>query len=185
MKQTNIQIILAVGLVLAAAFSRIALYPFTFSPIIGMALFGGAVIKDKKYAFLLPILAMLASDLMFEASGIAKGFWGWGQLVGYGILALITAIAFTLKSRNPLAIAGYSVGSSILFYLLSNLSFFLIDNPVYHLYSQDLAGLKQCYIMALPFLQKGLLADLTYSGLLFGSFYLLTNLLEKKSNYAS
>ena len=44
---------------------------------------------------------MLLSDIMFEISGIAPGFWGWGQLTGYGILATITLIGFTLKTGMP------------------------------------------------------------------------------------
>lgn len=184
MKKINIQVLFAVLLVIAAAFSRIALYPHNFSPIIGMALFGGSVIRDKKMAFLLPLLAMLLSDLMFEISGIAPGFWGWGQLTGYSILALITLIGFTLKKPNPVNVAGYSIGSSFLFFILSNLAFFLIDNPVYHTYTQDMAGLKQCYIMALPFLRNGLAADLIYSGLLFGSYYLLNQWVARKESMA-
>jgi hypothetical protein len=184
MKRTNIHFLVAALLILAAACSRIALYPHNFSPIIGMALFGGAVIQDKKAAFLLPLLAMLLSDIMFEISGIAPGFWGWGQLTGYGILATITLIGFTLKNRHAIHIAGYSIGSSILFYLLSNMAFFLIDNPIYHTYTQDLAGLKQCYIMALPFLRTGMIADLVFSALLFGSYFLLDQWVAKKESMA-
>jgi hypothetical protein len=32
--------------------------PYGFAPQIAMAIFGGAIIKNKKFAFLLPILAM-------------------------------------------------------------------------------------------------------------------------------
>lgn len=173
MKKPSYSLIVAILLIMAAAFSRVVMFPHNFSPIIGMALFGGAIIRDRKLAVLFPILAMFMSDLMFEVSGITKGFWGWGQLVGYGILATITLLAHYLKNWNPARIAASSIASSILFFILSNLSFFLIDNQVYHLYSQDLAGLQQCYIMALPFLRISLLADLVYSGVLFGSYYLI------------
>lgn len=184
MKQSSLHILLAAILILAAAFSRVILYPDNFSPIIGMALFAGAALKDKRMAFLFPILAMLASDIMFEVSGIAPGFWGWGQLIGYGILALITVMAFSLKKWNVVSIAGYSIGSSLIFFILSNLSFFLIDNRTYHTYTQDLSGLKQCYIMALPFLRSGLFADLVFSGILFGSFYLISRVVSTKNSIA-
>lgn len=173
MKQNKTNLILAIILILAAAISRVVMYPDNFSPIIGMALFGGAMIKDKRFAFVLPIFAMFLSDLMFQVSGIAIGFWGWGQLVGYGILALITVFAFRLKKVNPVNLVAFSLASSIIFFVLSNLSFFLIDNRIYHTYTQDLAGLKNCFIQAIPFFNYK--ADLVYTGLLFGTYYLITH----------
>ncbi|MBS1743262.1 MAG: hypothetical protein JST81_09525 [Bacteroidetes bacterium] len=172
MKQNRINVLLAVILILAAAMSRVILYPNNFSPIIGMALFGGAIIKDKRFAFVLPLLAMFVSDCMFEFSGIANGFWGWGQLVGYAILGVITVFGFRLKKVNALNVIAFSLISSVIFFVLSNLSFFLIDNKIYHTYSNDLAGLKNCYVQALPFFKWHV--DLTFSVILFGTYYLAT-----------
>ncbi|MEO6490703.1 MAG: DUF6580 family putative transport protein [Ferruginibacter sp.] len=174
-KQNRYGIMLAIGLVILAAVSRVLMYPDNFSPIIGMAVFSGAVIKSRKMAFLLPILSMFLSDVMFEVFHIAVGFWGWGQLVGYGILALITILAFTLKKINVVNVIGFSIASSIIFFLLSNLSFFILDNPTYHTYPQNANGFLQCYIQALPFFRTSLIADLVYSGVLFGTYYLVSN----------
>ncbi|CAN5717370.1 hypothetical protein BH11BAC4_BH11BAC4_25150 [soil metagenome] len=179
-KQNSGTILIALVLILAAAVSRVLMYPHNFSPIIGMAIFSGAVIKDRRLAFVLPILSMFVSDVIFEVFNIAPGFWGWGQLVGYGILALITVIAFSLKKINVINVAVYAVVSSVIFFILSNLSFFIIDNPVYHTYTQDTNGFIQCYVQALPFFRISLIADLVYSGVLFGSFYAITNYMVKK-----
>ena len=179
-KQNSTQFIIAVLLILIAAISRVIMYPDNFSPIIGMAIFAGSTLKDKRLAFILPIFSMLLSDIMFEVFNIAPGFWGWGQLVGYGILALITIIAFNLKKVNVKNVIGYSLMSSVIFYVLSNLSFFLIDNPVYHTYTHDSNGFMQCYIQALPFLRTSLVADLVYSGILFGTYYAITSIVAKK-----
>ena len=179
-KQHTSTIILAVILVVAAAISRVLMYPHNFSPIIGMAIFSGAVIKDKKFAFVLPIVSMFLSDVMFEVFKIAPGFWGWGQLVGYGILALITIIAFNLRKINVLNVIAYSLLSSVIFFVLSNLSFFILDNPVYHTYPQTANGFLQCYIQALPFFKTSLVADLIYSAVLFGAYYAVSNYVIKK-----
>ncbi len=184
-KQNTPTIILAIILILAAAISRVVMYPNNFSPIIGMAIFSGAVIKDRKLAFVLPILSMFLSDVMFEVFNIAPGFWGWGQLVGYGILALITIIAFNLKKINVVNVVGYSLLSSVIFFLLSNLSFFILDNPIYHTYTSDANGFMQCFIQALPFFRTSLVADLVYSGVLFGAYYLVTNYVIKKQQVAA
>lgn len=172
-KQNNTSLIIAGLLIVAAALSRVLMYPDNFSPMIGMAVFGGAVIKDKKLAFAFPVLAMFLSDVMFEVFHIAQGFWGWGQLVGYGILALITIIAFSLKKINVFSVAGYSIGSSLLFFFLSNSAFFVFDNPIYHLYPQNFSGYMGSLAGGLPFLKTGILADLVYSTILFGSYFLM------------
>ncbi len=174
-KQNTSTLIIAALLIIIAALSRVFLYPHNFSPIIGMAIFAGAVVKDRRLAFALPLLAMFLSDILFEVFNIAPGFWGWGQLVGYGILALITVIAFSMKRINVLTIAGYSVGSSLLFFLLSNSAFFVFDNPIYHLYPQNFSGYIGSLVGGLPFLKTGLVADLVYSGVLFGTYYLVKN----------
>ena len=184
-KQNTSTIILAIILILAAAISRVVMYPNNFSPIIGMAIFSGAVIKDRRLAFVLPIVSMFLSDVMFEVFNIAPGFWGWGQLVGYGILALITIIAFNLKKINVINVIGYSILSSVIFFLLSNLSFFILDNPIYHTYTSDANGFMQCFIQALPFFRTSLVADLVYSGGLFGAYYLVSNYVIKKQQVAA
>lgn len=181
-KQQNLSILIASVLILLAAISRVALYPHNFSPMIGMAIFGGAVIKDKRLAFALPLLSMFVSDIMFEVFNVAQGFWGWGQLIGYAIFGLITVIAFNLKKVNVVNVVGYSLISSVIFFLLSNLAFFIIDNPVYLTYSQDFNGFIMCYIKALPFFKTSVIADMVYSGLLFGVYYQVTKLLDVKNS---
>jgi hypothetical protein len=172
-KQSTSTLISAVLLIIIAALSRVFLYPDNFSPIIGMAIFAGAVIKDRRLAFALPLFAMFLSDVLFEVFNIAPGFWGWGQLVGYGILALITVIAFSMKKISVFSVAGYSIGSSLLFFFLSNSAFFVFDNPIYHTYTQDLSGYFATLIGGLPFLKTGIIADLVYSTVLFGTYFLV------------
>lgn len=179
-KQSTSTLIIAVLLIVIAALSRVILYPNNFSPIIGMAIFSGAVIKNRGLAFALPLLSMFLSDMIFELSGIADGFWGWGQLVGYGILALITVIAFSMKKINVLSVAGYSIGSSLLFFFLSNSAFFVFDNPVYHTYTQDFSGYIATLAGGVPFLKTGIVADLVYSTVLFGTYFLVQRYALKK-----
>lgn len=174
-KQSTSTILIAALLIIVAALSRVIMYPDNFSPIIGMAIFAGAIIKDRRLAFALPLLAMFLSDVLFELFTTAPGFWGWGQLVGYGILALITVIAFSMKKVSVLKVAGYSIGSSLLFFWLSNSAFFVFDNPVYHLYPSTFGGYIASLAAGIPFLKTGLIADLVYSGVLFGTYFLIQN----------
>ncbi|MEO6894437.1 MAG: DUF6580 family putative transport protein, partial [Ginsengibacter sp.] len=68
--------------------------PYGFAPMIAMAIFGGAVIKDKKFAFLLPLLAMFVSDglyqlLFINGVGNIPGFYD-GQLTNYILFGGLT-----------------------------------------------------------------------------------------------
>lgn len=183
-KQSTSTLIMAILLIVIAALSRVFMYPHNFSPIIGMAIFAGAVIKDRRLAFALPLLAMFLSDVLFEIFNIAPGFWGWGQLAGYGILALITVIAFSMKKSNVLSVAGYSIGSSLLFFLLSNSAFFVFDNPIYHIYTPDFNGYMATLAGGLPFLKTGIMADLVYSTVLFGTYFLAQQFVFSKKAVA-
>jgi hypothetical protein len=140
-------------------------------------LFGGAVIKDKKLAFALPLLAMFLSDFIFEVTNIATGFWGWGQLVGYGILALITFFGFKLKKINVQNVTGFSIASSLIFFFLSNTSVWIFDTTTY---AQNFSGWINCLAAGIPFLKHGLASDLVYSGLFFGVYVLLEKYAFKK-----
>ena len=180
-RQKSTLIIISVLLIVAAAFSRLALYPHNFSPIIAMAIFSGAVIKDRKWAFALPLVAMFLSDLAFEVSGLAPGFWGWGQVAHYCIYALITLFAFNFKKLNVQNVVLFTLAGSLLFFLLSNTAFFLIDNRVYHLYPQNGTGYINCLVAALPFFRTAVIADITFSIILFGSFYLVQEYALKRS----
>lgn len=169
MKNQTKDIIVATLLVLAAAASRVVLYPHYASSIIAMAVFAGAVFTNKQYAFALPLAAMLLSDVLFEISGKAPGFWGWGQLVSYAALGIITLFSYRLRKINFLNVAGFSLAGSIIFFLVSNFAVWAFGggNP----YPFTAAGLADCYVKAIPFFRNGAIADLVYSFLLFGTYY--------------
>lgn len=176
-KQDTSLVLIAILMIVAAALSRVFFYPFNYSPVIAMALFGGSVIKNKKLAFALPLFAMLLSDIMFEVFNVAQGFWGWGQLVGYGILAIITVFGFQLRKINVINVLGFSVASSLIFFFLSNSSVWLFDNSTY---AQNGAGYINCLVAGLPFLEKGLLVDAAYCAIFFGGFVLLERFAFRK-----
>jgi hypothetical protein len=66
-----------------------------------MALFGGSVIKDKRWAFALPIFSMFLSDLLYQAlynAGMTTipGFYA-GQFTNYVLFAGITVLGFMIR----------------------------------------------------------------------------------------
>lgn len=155
---------------LIAAFSRLIPHPFNFTPIAGMALFGGALLTDKKLAVAIPLIAMFISDIFL-------GFHD--QMLGvYISFIMISFIGFWLGSN-------YSVGKIVLASLSSSLLFFLVTNfycwLIYPMYTKDLAGLISAYTLAIPFYTNDvfgsffvntILGDLFYTGVLFGAYHL-------------
>lgn len=159
------------GTILAAAASRLIPHPPNFAPIGAMALFGGACFADRRAAFVMPLAAMLLSDL---AIGLLSGNLSIGlhQLtpVVYGSFALIVCLGFWLRTRRTLVpIAGAVVASSVLFFVVTNFAVWALGS----LYPRTWEGLVTCYVAAIPFFHNTLLGDATYATLLFGGLALV------------
>lgn len=152
-----------VAMILAAGLSRLLPHPPNFAPIGALALFGGAQFADKRVAFLVPLAAMLLSDLVL-------GFYahmGWV----YGSFALITCLGLWLRShRRAWPIAGASLLASSLFFLITNFGVWMNGTT-----ASGLAGLTACYVAAIPFFGNTLLGDGFYALVLFGGLALLEN----------
>ncbi|MDG1966837.1 MAG: hypothetical protein P8I41_01640, partial [Flavobacteriaceae bacterium] len=66
MKKINLTYIGIIALILFASFTRIIPHMPNFTPIGAMALFGGAYLKNKNHAFLIPFLSLWFSDLIIN-----------------------------------------------------------------------------------------------------------------------
>jgi hypothetical protein len=150
-----------------AALSRLLPHPFNFTPIGAMALFAGTYISNKKHAFLLPVLTLLASDILLQLVN-GSGFYR-DMIFVYGSFALITGIGFLLRGREQRqTIMVASLVSSIAFFLITNFGTWLM----WDIYPKTGAGLISCYIAGIPFFKGTIMGDLFYNLALFGSFAL-------------
>src|SRR5437899_383883 len=101
------------GMILAAAASRLIPHPPNFSPITAMALLGGACFVEKRWAFVVPLAAMLVSDVLLGFHRLMPGV--------YGSFALIVCLGFWLRSRRAaLPIACAALAGSLLFFIVTN-----------------------------------------------------------------
>ncbi|MCH8317918.1 MAG: hypothetical protein IIA88_05385 [Bacteroidetes bacterium] len=169
MKTTNDKIHLTVlaGIIVLAAISRLIPHPPNFTPIAAMALFGGAYFSKRSYAFIVPLIAMLISDMLImrfvyaHISTIPEYFISSATISVYISFALIVLIGMMLRNNvRPLPIIGAALSSSVLFFLITN--FAVWSGSTY--YPQNLPGLIACYGAAIPF----------YRGEIFGSFFFNT-----------
>lgn len=153
---------LVATMILAAAASRLLPHPPNMTSVAGIALFGGAMLSDKRLAFVVTLGALFLSDLLL-------GFHNQMPAV-YGSFALVVCLGLWLQSRrSPFTIAGAAVASSILFFIVVDFGIWAMGD----MYPRTLAGLIACYTAALPFLRNQMMGDLLYTAVLFGGFALL------------
>jgi hypothetical protein len=150
--------------------------PYGFAPQIAIAVFCGAVIKNKKWSFLLPLASMFLSDLLYHVlytNGLSSipGFYE-GQLTNYILFASLTVFGFMIRSFNWKNIFAASLLAPSVYFILSN--FLVWTSGAGYVRSKTFAGLMQCFADGLPFYKGSILATLFFSAVFFGSYYLLT-----------
>lgn len=150
---------------------------YGFAPQLAIALFSGYLFSNnKKWAFLLPILSMFLSDVIFEILyhynlSDMKGFYGYGQILNYSFFIVVTAIGFLIKKANFIRIATASIVGPTLYFLISNFSVWMGGGGYGH--AKDLTGLIACMADGLPFYKNSLVGTLLFSTILFGSYYFI------------
>lgn len=179
MRNNKTTILVFVLLIVAAALYRVwDNRPMGFAPQIAMALFAGSVIKDKKFSFLVPILSMLISDVLYyflakqglsELAGVYEGQW-----VNYLLFISITVIGFFIKPNRVGHIIVGSLAGAVFFFIASNFFQWLgggldINSQPY---PKTWDGLMSCLLAGVPFFKNSVWATLCFNAIFFGSYYL-------------
>ena len=157
--------ILAAVLIFLAAVVRILPHPWNFTPIGAMALFSGVMFRDRRVAFLFPLVALLAGDL----------FVGLHRLIPVVYVSFLLSVLIGTRlanHRNILRIGGAGFLGALQFFLITNFAVWQLLGT----YPHTPAGLAACYIAGLPFFGNTLAGDALYATLFFGSFALAEHL---------
>jgi len=171
-------------LIICAAAYRLIPHPYNFAPITGMALLAGSYLKSKKsLAILLPLVALFVSDIILNNT-LYRSFYqseGFVLFQPYMIttflsLILIVGIGMLVKKFKLFQIIGASVGSSVLFFTVTNFGSWL-EIP---LYPKNLIGLTECFAAGLPFFPATVFGDLVFSLILFGLAALVFGWMERR-----
>jgi hypothetical protein len=163
-------LLLVIGLILVAAASRLLPHPSNFVPVGAMALFGAAALPKRWLAVIVPVLAFYISDLVLNNTLYAAYFDGfyWGisfWTVGAIVLMVLLGMGLLRNLKfSWLRVGGAAVGATLVFFLVTNFGVWAGGL----LYPKTGAGLLAAFVAGLPFLINSLLANLLFSGLLFG-----------------
>jgi hypothetical protein len=174
----NLFISLMLLVVVAAIYRIIPNRPYGFAPQIAMALFGGAFfVKNKQWAFALPILSMFLSDLLYQglySAGYSpiQGFYS-GQWINYSLIAALTFFGFMISEMKIGKVIFASLGAPTVYFLLSNGMVWIGGGGYNH--PKTFNGLILTLTDGIPFYQNSVAGTIVFSAILFGGYYFLRN----------
>jgi hypothetical protein len=160
MRDRTFAAVVAMSLVVLTAASRVVPHPWNFTPMIAVALFGGARISR-------PWLATLAVLGCLAVGDLALGYFPYDGMVWvYGAMLLVVAIGRVLRTRTSvLATLVAALGAGAVFFIVTNLAVFSGS-----MYPHTPAGLVECFTAALPFYRNQIAGDLLFTAVLFGAY---------------
>jgi hypothetical protein len=151
--------------------SRIVVHTPNFSPVLSLALFGGAYLKGRQPIWV-PLCLMALSDVFIGFHDTMVYTWG--------SILLISLLGLWLKDhKNWVNVVSASLLSSVLFFVVTNFGAFL------SLYPHTWAGLQQCYILAIPFYRSTLVSSVAYSLVLFSVWEFYIAYQSRKARFES
>ncbi len=150
---------LPIILMIIGILSRFIIHVPNFTPVVSLALFSGATFP-RKYAVIFPLALMIASDMVIGFHSTILFTWG--------SIAVISLFGSTLRKNFTWAgVLGVNLWSAIFFFMVTNFGTWLWEP---NLYPHTIEGLRQCFIMAIPFFRSTLISTLLYSAVLFGAY---------------
>jgi len=153
--------------------------PFGFAPQWAVAIFAGAIVPNKKWAFLMPVLTMFISDLFFQVlfmtgASSMPGFYE-GQWQNYLLFAMLVVIGFGIRKPGLLNVFAAALAAPTVYFLISN---FIVwagwQGTRGYGHPRNLNGLMLTLADGIPFYRNSIVATMFFSAILFGSYALMT-----------
>ncbi|CAN5255940.1 hypothetical protein BH09BAC3_BH09BAC3_19920 [soil metagenome] len=170
---------LIVMILLAAAFRLVQSSPVfsilsNVTPVGAIALFGGCYFKDRWRAFLVPLSALLISDILLNLVYYPTyGIFYPGMIWIYGSFALIVLLGHFIKKVTVPSVLVVAISAGVIHWLVSDFGTWLGPYPDVTTglpFTKDLSGYIRCLTLALPFLKNMVIGNLVFCGVLFGAF---------------
>jgi len=147
--------------------------PLGFAPQLAIGLLAGAMVGKKAWAFVLPLLSMFLSDILYHliylaGYGNTPGFYT-GQWINYLLLTLMTVFGFGIKNYKIINILLRALAAPSVYFILSNGVTWMGGGG--YARPKTWSGLMQCYSDGIPFYQNSILSTVIFSAIFFGVMY--------------
>lgn len=158
---------LAIALTVLSAAGRLAPHAPNLTPLGGSCLFAGSRIPGV-LAYLLPLLVMVATD------PFVGGYSPVSPVIYACFLINVWIGRRMLREVSALRVGAAAFVCSLQFFVLTNFTLWIVGSRSAHpFYAANLAGLANCFAMAIPFWGRTLAGDLFFSAAIFGIYELL------------
>ncbi|MCS6955875.1 MAG: hypothetical protein NZM44_05925 [Candidatus Calescibacterium sp.] len=180
MKNRNsFSIILAILIIILGIYYRLIPHPPNFSPLISITVFSGFVlIKNKYLAYLLPLIILITSDLIIGIHNQIITVYLSFIVSVYLSEFYFKSLKLDTENSNLKKVLHANISgliNSTWFYLFTNFVVWISTN----MYSKNLNGLIECYIMAIPFFKNSLISSIIFTTIIFGIYYYFHLMMEK------
>jgi hypothetical protein len=154
-------------LVIVAVAGRLGQPQWCFTPLAAATLFAGFYFRHAATAVLVPISALLVSDLALAAHD------SFAVMLAVYLAMLLPVIMGRDMRRYPNwpRLGLYSILPAIGFWLITNFAVWAFQD----FYPHTAGGLITCYTSAIPFLRAMLMGDLLYVAIIFGVYAIAGN----------
>lgn len=174
------KIFLVVGTLLLITISicaRLLPHLANVAPIGALALFAG-VYLPKRWAFVVPMVAMFVSDLFVGFYTLPVMILVYGSfLVMVGIGTMVRKnVSCEANGEAWMTIGLGALSGSIIFFIATNFGVWAFTN----LYQHNFSGLMSAYTMGLPFFKWTVIGDLAWSVAFFGGYAIARSLILNK-----
>ena len=142
-------------------------YPWNFSPILPICIFGGAMYARWRLAYLIPLATFLLGDVgIWALTGRVDWAFYPHQPSVYISVALVVTTGFLVRNgRTWAGVTAAGLSSSILFFVLTNFGVWALGDGT--LYPHTAEGLAACYLRAVPYFRNTLVSMAVFLPLLF------------------
>jgi hypothetical protein len=128
-------------------------------PFAASALFAGRMLRIPALAVIVPLAAVLLSNV-----ALAGDDWRVTLVVCAAITLPAFAGMLARRWHGAIPVVAAMVSCSLIFFVATNFAVWAFSG----MYPLTWQGLTQCYVAALPFLEKTVLGDLFWTAVLFG-----------------
>ena len=150
------KIAIATSLIAVAVGWRLLNHNYNFAPnleFITVAAVMAAIILGARWAIIVPLLSMVVSDLFIGNSAIFMFTWGSFAIIGAG--AILLKKLNDQPGKQIAFSAGFAIASSFAFFVITNFGVWIQG-----WYPATLAGLINCFTMAIPFYRTMIIGNL-------------------------